>query len=201
MHYHLEWLIKWPEREELCKTMPSCFQATYGTKAVAVIDCFEVKIEIPTHLVAKSSTWSQYKHANTVKVFIAICPQGVISFISPAWGGRVSMTVNFGFLNKLLPGIQELLTADLMLLKMWLECRQHFIFHQLLTTFSHICRSNKEVSECLNTHRTCDWSTCQRYSILMSCIPIDFLKPKHPGNKPPIALFLNNLCVLVVPIE
>ena len=84
MSCRLEWLIKWPEREELWKTMPSCFRATYGTKVVAVIDCFEIKIETPGHLVAKSSTWSQYKHANTAKVFIAMCPQGVTSFISPA---------------------------------------------------------------------------------------------------------------------
>ena len=44
---------------------------------------------------------------NTAKVFIAMCPQGVTTFISPAWGGRVSdklLTVHFGYLNKLLPG-------------------------------------------------------------------------------------------------
>ena len=54
---------------------------------------------------AKSSTWSQYKHANTAKVFNT-CQQGVTTFISPAWGGRVSdkfSAVNSGILNKLLP--------------------------------------------------------------------------------------------------
>jgi len=50
---HLKWFIKWPEREEPWKTMPSCFRETYGTKFVVVIDCFEVKIETPTQLVAK----------------------------------------------------------------------------------------------------------------------------------------------------
>jgi len=36
-----------------------------------------------------------------------MCPQGVTTFISPAWGYRVSdrfLTVNSGFLNKLLLG-------------------------------------------------------------------------------------------------
>ena len=32
----LEWLIKWPERNELWKTMPNCFGACYGTKVVAI---------------------------------------------------------------------------------------------------------------------------------------------------------------------
>ena len=32
----LEWLIKWPERNELWKTMPNCFRACYGTKVVAI---------------------------------------------------------------------------------------------------------------------------------------------------------------------
>ena len=37
--------------------MPSCFQATYGTMVVAIIDCYEIKIETPSHLVAKSSMY------------------------------------------------------------------------------------------------------------------------------------------------
>ena len=90
MMVRLEWLIKWPEREQLWKTMPECFRACYGTKVVAIVDCYEIKIETPSHLVAKSATWSQYKHANTAKVFISMCPQGVTSFVSCAWGGRVS---------------------------------------------------------------------------------------------------------------
>ena len=83
----LEWLIKWPTREKLWKTTPNCFRASYGTKVVAIVDCYEIKIETPLHLVAKSATWSQYNHANTAKVFI---PQGVTTFVSCAWGGRVS---------------------------------------------------------------------------------------------------------------
>ena len=84
MTAQLEWLIKWPDREELWKTMPNSFRACYGVKAVAIVDCYKIKIETPSHLVAKSSTWSSYKHANTAKVFIAMCPQGVTTFLSPS---------------------------------------------------------------------------------------------------------------------
>jgi len=71
----LEWLFKWPERAELQKTMPNCFRATYGTKVVAIVDCYKIKVETPSHMVAKAATWSQFKHANTAKVFIAMYPQ------------------------------------------------------------------------------------------------------------------------------
>ena len=74
---------------------------------MAIVDCYEIKIETPSNLIAKSSTWSQHKHANTAKVFIAMCPQGLTTFISKTWGGRVSdkhLTLNSDFLDKLLPG-------------------------------------------------------------------------------------------------
>ena len=93
--------------------MPNCFRACYGLKVVAIVDCYEIKIETPSNLIAKSSTWSQYKHANTAKVFIAMCPQGLTTFVSKTWGGRVSdkhLTLNSGFLNKLLPG--DIVLAD-----------------------------------------------------------------------------------------
>lgn len=58
-------------------------------------------------------TWSNYKYHNTIKFLIGITPQGVISFLSKAWGGRVSdkhLTENSRFLNKLLPG--DVVLAD-----------------------------------------------------------------------------------------
>ena len=70
------------------------------------IDCFEVFIELPRDLLALASTWSTYKHHNTIKCLIGICPQGAISFISKAWGGRTSdkyLTENCHILNRVLP--------------------------------------------------------------------------------------------------
>ena len=83
-------LIKWPSREALQKTMPFCFQLHYSLKVVAIIDCFELFIEKPSNLLAKSCTWSQYKHYNKAKYLISITPQGVISFVSKGWDGWVS---------------------------------------------------------------------------------------------------------------
>ena len=47
------------------------------------------------------------KHKNTAKVLIGISPQGVVTYMSEAWGGRVSdkhLTENCDILQNLLPG-------------------------------------------------------------------------------------------------
>ena len=113
MEIRLSPLIYWPEREELWQTMPQCFQYSFGKKTTVIIDCFEVFIEKPTNLLARAQTFRSYKHHNTVKVLIGITPQGSISFVSKAWGGRTSdkfLTENCGLMNKLLPG--DLVMAD-----------------------------------------------------------------------------------------
>uniref|UniRef100_A0A8C5CM84 THAP-type domain-containing protein n=1 Tax=Gadus morhua TaxID=8049 RepID=A0A8C5CM84_GADMO len=112
MFIRMKPLIIWPEREHLQKTMPMQFRKHFGKKC-AVIDCFEVFIERPSNLIARAETWSSYKHHNTVKFLIGITPQGTVSYISNAWGGRVSdkyLTENCGFLDNIVPG--DLVLAD-----------------------------------------------------------------------------------------
>nr|XP_012561117.2 uncharacterized protein LOC105846680 [Hydra vulgaris] len=90
LYVRLKELIKWPDREQLCKTTPMCFRQHFGTRVGVVIDCFEVFIDKPKNTLARAQTFSSYKHHNTVKFLIGIAPQGVVSFISKSWGGRVS---------------------------------------------------------------------------------------------------------------
>ena len=40
-------LLGWPEREDLWRTMPRCFQAIFGNRITVIIDCFEVFISRP----------------------------------------------------------------------------------------------------------------------------------------------------------
>ena len=103
-------LIYWPDREALQKTMPVCFQQSFGKKVAIVIEVF---IERPSSLEARTASWSNYKHHNTVKVLLGITPQGVISFVSDTWGDQVSdkyLTENYGILRKLLP--RDVVLAD-----------------------------------------------------------------------------------------
>ena len=104
--------VIWPDRDVIFKTMPMSFRNKYK-HCVSIIDCFEIFIERPSDLVARAQTWSNYKSHNTIKYLISITPQGVISFISKGWGGRVSdkeLTQNSLFLSKLLPG--DVVLAD-----------------------------------------------------------------------------------------
>ena len=63
----LSTLVFWPEREQLWKTMPVCFQYAFGKKVTVVIDCFELFIELPSNLLARAQTFPSYKHHNTIK--------------------------------------------------------------------------------------------------------------------------------------
>ena len=113
MDTRLSPLTKWPDREDLWRTMPQCFQFSFGNKTTVYIDCFEVFIDRLSNLLVPAQTFSSYKHHNTIKVLIGITPQGTISFVSKAWGGRTSdkfLTENCGIMEKLLPG--DLVKAD-----------------------------------------------------------------------------------------
>ena len=92
--------------------MPECFQEKFSN-TVVIIDCTEIFIERASNLLARSQTWSTYKSHNTFKYLVGVTPQGTISFVSKAWGGRVpdkAITQECGILNKLLPG--DVVLAD-----------------------------------------------------------------------------------------
>ena len=69
MHVRLSPLVKWPNRNELMKTMPMEFRNNFQL-CVVIIDCFEVFIERPTNLKARVQMWSNYKYHNTVKFWL-----------------------------------------------------------------------------------------------------------------------------------
>lgn len=90
MYQKFESFIVWPTRENLRKTMPESFKRKYKNKVAVIIDCFEVFTERPASLDGSSQLYSHYKHHHTIKVLIGIIPQGAISFISKAYGGKCS---------------------------------------------------------------------------------------------------------------
>ena len=109
----LAFLVKWPDRAQLWGTTPMSFRKYFGTKVATIIDCFEVFTEKPTVLKTRTQTFSTYKHHNAVKFLVGISPQGVVSYNSKAWSGRVSdkfRTENCGILTNLLPN--DIVLAD-----------------------------------------------------------------------------------------
>ena len=47
--------VYWPDRHQLWKTMPQCFQYAFGRKTTVVIDSFEVFIERPPNFLARAN--------------------------------------------------------------------------------------------------------------------------------------------------
>jgi len=105
MSKELSVLIIWPNRPQVRRTLPACFKSLYP-KVRCIIDCFECFTEKPSGLDVAAAMWSEYKHHYTYKVLVAITPNGAISFVSPAYGGRASdvfIVRDSGFLNMIEP--------------------------------------------------------------------------------------------------
>nr|XP_018672257.1 uncharacterized protein LOC108950670 [Ciona intestinalis] len=85
----LQELNTWPTKEVVLKHMPKSFRESFQTTRV-ILDATEIEIEKPTNVNSQSSTFSTYKNKNTLKSMIGITPNGLVSFVSPAYGGSVS---------------------------------------------------------------------------------------------------------------
>ena len=81
-------LLPWPSRKVIDVTMPACFAKYPSTRVI--IDCMEMQVQQPSSLLQQSVTYSQYKRRNTFKVLVGISLRGLVTFLSPLWGGRVS---------------------------------------------------------------------------------------------------------------
>ena len=68
----------------------------------AIIDCTEIKCQMPSSLLLSSDLFSSYKNHATLKGLIAISPAGHISFISQLYTGSIydrEITERSGFLD------------------------------------------------------------------------------------------------------
>lgn len=94
--------------------MPEAF-VKFNSNARCIIDCSDFFTEQLTTFQARAATWSNYKRHNPVKSPVGKCQHGVITFVSPVFGGRVSdidkeISILSGFLGKLTHG--DVVLAD-----------------------------------------------------------------------------------------
>ena len=203
MSVRLKVLIQWPEHEELQATMPVVFQRNFGKKVAVIIDCFEIFTERPSSLIARAMTWSNYKHHNTVKFLIGVTPQGVISFISKAWGGRVSdkyLTENSGLLRKLLPG-------DIVLADRGFDIADSVGFYQARLHIPAFTRGKKQLSakDVEETRKIANVRihaerviglVRRKYTILQGTLPIQLLTAQRGDDLAPTDKIAIVCCVL-----
>ncbi|XP_066303870.1 uncharacterized protein [Branchiostoma lanceolatum] len=203
MNNRLSFLILWPQRTELRKTMPLVFKKNFGNSVSVIIDCFEIFIDRPSSLIARAMTWSNYKHHNTVKFLIGISPQGCISFISKAWGGRVSdkyLTENCGILKKLLPG-------DIVLADRGFNIADSVAFEGAKLYIPAFTKGKKQLSalEVETTRKIANVRihverviglVRRKYTILQSTLPIPLVKSKPNDALAPIDKITRVCCAL-----
>ena len=89
-----------PSREVITKTMPEVFKDKYPSTRV-IIDCTEIKCEMPSSLLLNTELFSSYKNYTTLKGLIGIAPNGAVTFISQLYTGSISdreIVIRSGFL-------------------------------------------------------------------------------------------------------
>lgn len=107
----LRLLFPFPSKQQVLQWLPSCFNNFSNTRII--VDCYEIECQRPSGLMNSSVTYSQYKSRNTWKILIGCTPAGLVSFVSEAWGGRISdkeLTKRSGLLELLEPG--DMIMAD-----------------------------------------------------------------------------------------
>ena len=80
----LKFLIHWPSKSDLMRTMPVKFKRLYPSCRV-IVDCTEIFIERSSNLTARAMFYSHYKSHPTIKLLIGITPTNGVSFVSKAW--------------------------------------------------------------------------------------------------------------------
>ena len=81
--------------------MPQDFKDKYPSTRV-IIDCTEVRCEMPSSLLLNTELFSAYKNHATLKALVGISPKGFFTFIGQLYTGSISdreMVERSGFLN------------------------------------------------------------------------------------------------------
>jgi hypothetical protein len=79
----------WPVQDLVRYYSPDDFKAKFPMTRV-IVDGTEIPIKKPSNPRAQRATFSSYKNRNTAKVVVGSTPGGLISYVSPAYGGSAS---------------------------------------------------------------------------------------------------------------
>lgn len=100
-------VVVWLSRPQIQNSLPQSFIENGFGKTTCIVDCTEVFLQRPTKLMARAQTYSAYKGHNTIKFLTVIAPNGLLMFVSKAYGGRASdkfITADSGVQDYFFPG-------------------------------------------------------------------------------------------------
>lgn len=185
---NMQKFVIWPSRKALRAHQPKAFKDPLFENVRGIIDCTEVFIQRPTYMTARSQTYSNYKHHNTVKLLVVVSPSGAISFVSKAWGGRVSdkkLTLHSGLLDKVEEG-------DVFLVDRGFRCEEMFGARGAVLVMPSMTKRRKQLpggevtaSRKLSSVRIHVERAIQRlkvFRIFQTVLPISFIKRAGDGK-------------------
>lgn len=79
----------WPTRDVCHYFTPTGFRNEFP-KTRVIVDGTECAIHRPGKPMAQQASFSTYKNRNTVKILVGCTPGGLVSYVSPAYGGSAS---------------------------------------------------------------------------------------------------------------
>jgi len=100
-----------PSRHKNKKSLPECF--TPYPNCRIIIDCTELRVQVPDAMKSKNLVHSTYKGYSTAKGAVGVAPNGTITFVSDLYPGSNSdktIMRECGVLDSLQPG--DLVLAD-----------------------------------------------------------------------------------------
>lgn len=84
----LRLFVYWPSKESVLQNMPTHFNPFPETRIV--LDCTEIPVSSFQCIKCRTQMYSHYKGRHTLKIMIGIAPSGLITFVSPVYGGKAS---------------------------------------------------------------------------------------------------------------
>lgn len=70
--------------------VPLCFRNFEKKNITLIIDATEISLQMPSNFYQQGNTFSSYKHSNTIKFLIGICPNGGVTYVSEGYEGAIS---------------------------------------------------------------------------------------------------------------
>ncbi|XP_047021860.1 uncharacterized protein LOC124631486 [Helicoverpa zea] len=73
-----------------------------------IIGCLEIEVLMPSRALSQSLPWSEHKKSKTIKYLVSCTPNGLVNYISPGYGGRITDTClveSCDFIKCLQPGM------------------------------------------------------------------------------------------------